>query len=346
MTFLEAPVIHENRTKSSFPELPTSLESARGYTRKLNDYLFDNFPARVYLISWINHLRYQIGYSSISKVFVGYDGWLFYNSGDHFSQLRQNSAPTKNVTITASALVSNYLRYKRDNIDFLFISPPNKEIIYPEFIPTWLQSEKYFSNSMLISNEISRNTDAVFYVDMIDPMQRLKLFMPSILMYSKFDTHWTDKGALLAYLLILNHWKSIDNTKVPSLSLSDTSAVAENNFTAPKDVANMLGIGRYVDSQYAQITEVQTFQPKSIMYLTKAHNWDSDKVINTGNFGPTLLLIGDSFSTNLIPLLARNFGRIVFSHHQNGFFRDDLIEKYHPSYIILEVIESGAVYVK
>jgi hypothetical protein len=184
-----------------------------------------------------------------------------------------------------------------------------------------------------------------FYLDILGAMQTLKLSMPSVSMYSKFDTHWTDKGALLAYLLILNHWQAIENGKCLSLAMSDASVGEVKNLAAPKDIANMLGVGKYVDSQYAPIPEIQSFQPKSVMYPTRFKNWDSDKVINTGNSGPTLLLVGDSFSTNLIPLLARNFGKIVFSHHQHGFFRADLIDKYHPTHILLEVIESGAIYV-
>lgn len=346
LRFIDTPVIIENRVKSSFPDIPTSLESASGYARKLNDYLTDHFPARIYMISWINDLRYKIGYSTTPKVFVGDAGWLFYDDGSHLPQLRQTSLPTENVKLAASALSVHYLNYKKANIEFVFISAPTKEIVYPEYLPSWLKTEKYFPNSVLMRQEILHNSDPGFFPDLISAMQQLKLSTPSAQLYSKFDTHWTDKGALLAYLLILDRWRSIDNTARSRLSLSDTLVGLNDNFPPPKNLAYMLGIAGYKDAQHAQIAEVQNFQPKSVRYLTKSETWDADRVISTGNSGPTLLLVGDSFSTNLIPLLARNFETIIFAHHQKGFFREDLVKEYQPSFVLLEVIESGAIYVR
>lgn len=57
--------------------------------------------------------------------------------------------------------------------------------------------------------------------------------------------------------------------------------------------------------------------------------------------GPVLVMTGNSFSNACLPLFERSFIRIVFSHHQNGFFRPDLIERFKPDAVLLEVIESG-----
>jgi alginate O-acetyltransferase complex protein AlgJ len=78
-----------------------------------------------------------------------------------------------------------------------------------------------------------------------------------------------------------------------------------------------------------------------VEFLTDTHDWTGDRVIDTGSAGPVLMLTGDSFSNPWLPLLEASFSRIVVSHHQNGFFRPDLIQRFHPDAVLLEVIESG-----
>jgi hypothetical protein len=56
---------------------------------------------------------------------------------------------------------------------------------------------------------------------------------------------------------------------------------------------------------------------------------------------PSLLMTGDSFSNELLPFLLPHFSRVVFSHHQDGFFRDDLVTQFSPDVVLLEVFEPG-----
>jgi hypothetical protein len=62
----------------------------------------------------------------------------------------------------------------------------------------------------------------------------------------------------------------------------------------------------------------------------------------TGNSdGPTLLMTGDSFSNEILPFLLPHFSRIIFAHHQDGFFRDDLLAQFNPDVVVIEVFEPG-----
>jgi hypothetical protein len=69
-------------------------------------------------------------------------------------------------------------------------------------------------------------------------------------------------------------------------------------------------------------------------------------VIETGLTGkPVLLLVRDSFSLALVPFLESHFSRIVLVHLQDGFWRPDMVERFHPDVVISEVVESGAPFV-
>ena len=53
----------------------------------------------------------------------------------------------------------------------------------------------------------------------------------------------------------------------------------------------------------------------------------------------------DSFSAALLPFLEGHFSRIVLAHNQDGFWRTDLIERFHPDVVVSEVVESGTRYI-
>ena len=49
----------------------------------------------------------------------------------------------------------------------------------------------------------------------------------------------------------------------------------------------------------------------------------------------------DSYSNELLPFLYPHFSRIVLSHDQDGFWRPDLIDRFKPDIVVLEVVEPG-----
>nr|QQZ50462.1 hypothetical protein JKL49_02210 [Phenylobacterium glaciei] len=65
-------------------------------------------------------------------------------------------------------------------------------------------------------------------------------------------------------------------------------------------------------------------------------------MVDTGLAGkPTLLLTRDSFSNALTPFLLGHFSRVVLTHIDDGFWRQDLIDRFHPDLVMLEVQEHG-----
>ena len=65
-------------------------------------------------------------------------------------------------------------------------------------------------------------------------------------------------------------------------------------------------------------------------------------MIDTGEVGkPVLLMTRDSFSNEIQSLLYPHFSRLILAHNQDGFWRQDLIDRFKPDIVILEVIEPG-----
>src|ERR1043165_821225 len=78
---LVRPEIVENRVLAGLPKFPKRLSELGAYSKDMDAYISDNFPARPYFISALNYLRYKAGYSGTSRILVGNDGWLFYDDG-------------------------------------------------------------------------------------------------------------------------------------------------------------------------------------------------------------------------------------------------------------------------
>ncbi len=346
LSFIGNPELNENRIYAQFPEKPKTFVELKKYPSSLSAYIADNFGARSFFISWVNYLRYKLGYSALSKVYVGDNGWLFYDNGTHFSQLRQNHRSLDAFKGPAQSIFNQSQGYKNRGIEFLLITPPNKEIVYPELLPQWLRVGGYLANSVMLRKSIDRLGADSFYLDLLTPLSFHAHSSNPTLVYSPFDTHWTDIGALLSSRLILEAWFGKINLSPRSSIQYEYVKFVDNKLSLPQDLAYMLGIARFVDQQFPRLIMVKDFQPKKVEFLTDKKDWTADRIIFTESVGPTLLLVGDSFSTSLIPLFAPYFSRIVFSHYQSGFFRDDLVDKYHPKYILLEVQEGGIPFIR
>jgi hypothetical protein len=76
--------------------------------------------------------------------------------------------------------------------------------------------------------------------------------------------------------------------------------------------------------------------------LTASTDWTAPHVVDTGQAGkPVLLMTMDSFSNAFVPFLYSHFSRIVLAHNQDGSWRPDLVERFHPDIVITEVVENG-----
>jgi len=79
-----------------------------------------------------------------------------------------------------------------------------------------------------------------------------------------------------------------------------------------------------------------------ITHLDAKTDWTGLRLIETGQTGkPVLLITLDSFSNALMPFLYSHFSRIIAAHNQDGFWRPDLIERFQPDIVAMEVLENG-----
>jgi hypothetical protein len=152
--------------------------------------------------------------------------------------------------------------------------------------------------------------------------------------YRRTDTHWTKLGALAAY-----------NAVVQALARPDWSIDAARvfqgfEFVPGGDLARMLGVSADVGDIDARI-DLAAYAPPPL--ATAAFDTGRERgghLTTTGRAGPTVLVLGDSFTehywTDYFGLYA---SRYVWFHHEFCGFDPARIEALHPDIVILAPTE-------
>ncbi len=251
----------------------------------------DHFFFRQELISVGNRLSAKLfNTSGTDKVILGKDGWLFFEETmDDYTGLngltdRELFSLTNNLS-----LMSEYA--ENNDKEFLFVPAPNKNTLYPRFMPATGIVAETTDAQRLFAYLDKRN---VPYVDLFTAFRK-----ETSVLYFANDSHWNSQGAALAADCI-NKAFGVD-----SRYYSDSFAKKEA-YTG--DLYTMLYpafCGREENPVYGgQLT--YTFNGKA----TKP---DSITLETTGQGTKKLLAYRDSFGNLLYPYLANSFGEARFS---------------------------------
>lgn len=331
---LPKPDLREGRTLAPAPDLSGDLTEVR---RQTDAYVADNFPARRHLISTLNFARLQLGVSGSDKVLIGRESWLFYNDGSLLGhgrgvgRLGEDAARSHLMSIQARA---EYLQAR--NAGYLVVAPPVKEAIYPELAPAWfrLDPTRYSNAVAELANEAMPGR--VLHLE--SAMAAAKA--AGITTFSRHDTHWTGDGAYVGYQAIMQALRA-QGLRQATRPLSDFRA-NDTNPKRPRDLAQMIGVAGFVPIRYRAYEDPAAATWKTTWLGGARRDFTAPQIIDTGAVGkPVLMMQRDSFSIALLPFLTGHFSRVVLTHIDDGYWRPDLIERFKPDFVILEVQEAG-----
>ena len=327
----------ENKTLESFPQIFTENGLNKHIAYQLIEWFEDNLGLREEAIvtrrSIINNIYHQ---SANTRVEEGLDGFLFLND-DNNLQIASGTYPDFDSNVL-ERINNNLIKandYLKDlDIDFVFMSPPSKTSIYPEYIQSGDYTVRITPSDDII-NYLSTNSD----IKLVNLKQTLlKEKDGSDLLYFKSDTHWNYVGRYIAYEEIIN--------KFNEYGLCETSPVDVEYFD---------------DEVYGDLYRIISSKSKEECKNYKIINQSAYKVVDGEDYetfseflynsdqikgsyykndevsGKNLMIFGDSMMNCLLPLLAENFEEVIFvwSYEIN----EDMIDYYMPDIVILDVSE-------
>lgn len=297
------------------PVWPRQLDDWLNLSQRIDAYLRDHFGLRHEMIrAWsvVSHLWLRSGNESAQ---VGYDGWLFYRSDNLVRQSAGLLVRQSRVIETADIIRSTHANLAARGIKFIFASPPNSATIYPDKLPEWgRNSGRQTEYGMLLEALAARGVPAV---DLRPPLRAARaggaVFYPH-------DTHWSPRGYVAAYNAI------VASTGHGEMQHDLNVVLSPPHQRYGGDLARMLGIQNDVTQEVQELvlptpkTEWLDAQPRPT-FLSTPEQPD----------GPTILVLGDSFTwARFPPLVTAKGRRFGWTRHARCSFEWKWIEELHP----------------
>jgi len=294
---------------------------------------------------------YPLGISQDSRALIGYNNWLYLDS-----EYQDKNTPVSDVKSLQNLGLRIGAALEQWNAFFLahqipvfaILVAPNKASIYPEFLPAWASSR----SSILKQGWIPEPARALYF----DPSQFLiqeKRIHTSPLYYQT-DTHWNALGAGLAFQAFANQ---VSN-RAPEIRWphAQTFDLVNNPLRPGGDLANLLRLSNTLSDHSAILRGLSTpvttvridYDTQTIRYQGGNSPFAStDKPIEIQSTGALnhkkVLWLSDSFGTELTPMMAMTFDRILFIHWDEGIRPGgrlaELITKWKPDYVFFTVAE-------
>jgi alginate O-acetyltransferase complex protein AlgJ len=330
----------EKRALASFPALPDSWEKISEFPREFEKFFNDHFGFREILINrYQREMKKRFGKIISPKAIEGEKGWLFF-TGDNVTKNFRGEIPLNELEIQTFI---NSCQHKKDwlaqkNIPYLLVMVPNKQSIYPEYLPESLQVMKGQTRyEQMIEHFKGKLPD--YYLDLYKPLFKAK---QQYQIYSKSDTHWNSLGAKHGYEIILERIRKSTSKKHLQPVFTFSGKWEENSIDG--DLAVMLGMADKFKEKHPRLETSKkcaaysdfTYKINNISknpiakpFITKCHEAELKAVI-----------FRDSFFSVLEPMLSENCKQAIYIWDR---FSEEtmsvILQDFKPDIVIEERVE-------
>jgi hypothetical protein len=315
----------------SQPGFPRSLADAQDFADHFMAFYRDHFGLRNTLIHELAVLGPRsFDISDHTSAFVGKDGWLFHRApGDlnlmGFRGLSPLTPEQLDAWQKALEGINTYLTEKK--IPYLVFICPEKQDIYPEFMPDGLPVPGSRSHLDDLIDRLQKTHSPVHIIDIRPQLLEAKTHER---LFKKTDTHWNDLGAYVAYCAL---------TKQIAAALPGRNIVAHTRAEfdlrtstgESGDLARILSLSSSYAEENLQLIPrfpVHEFEPTEIEDHRTTFADDPNL--------PRLLMFQDSFATALKPMFAPHFSQAQYFRRT---FDPQLVLTGHPDIVISEFTE-------
>lgn len=320
----------EGRTLSPAPALPHSLQQWRALPRELDRFLADHFGLRAQLIRTHGTLRYAIRLPADLRVIIGRDRWLFLNGDGTIEQATGQLLREAAIAKFADHAADLQKRLRTKNTRLLVSIPPNSSTINRSRLPAWAAVKPAVSEYDLMMKALDAR--GVAAVDLRPPLLAANSVHPT---YRRTDTHWNQLGALVAYGAV------VEALHQPGWAIDPDRVLRGFKPVPGGDLARLLAVSDDVTDEDASI-DLSAYNPPpapSISSIETQFESGGD-LIDTGRAGPTVLVIGDSFTRVFWQdYFSLHAGKYIWMHHELCNFNINVVERYSPDIVILAPAE-------
>ncbi len=323
-------IFKEGRRLAPEPLPPASLGEWAVLPGQIDAYLRDHFGLRHTMIQLHKDLtKPMLGFGG-SEVLVGRDGRMFYLGGDAVRQSAGLVLRDQKLADSANLLAGMRDALEKRGIGFLVTVPPSTSSIYQDDLPIWAQSHgKKTEYDLFLQNLAARRIKTI---DLRPALRAASLQGKAYLLH---DSHWTPRGAIAGFNAV------VEADAHPDWRLDLPGALGPPEERKGGDLARLLG---------EQDEATETVEPLALPQVGEDAALSQDvmpaHVITTRKPGPTILVIGDSFTASYFPaMLAPHVGRAIWVHYyyRGCGFDWTLIDKFRPDEVWWVPVERAII---
>jgi hypothetical protein len=327
------PPPSENRLLAAFPQRPDGMAGLKKFQSGWEAYFNDHFGCRKVLVMWHNKLKWALFEEKNARnVLVGTGGWMFASEKrmiEHFCGALQFTEPELNDWQKLLERRRDWLAQR--GIKYLFVLAPDKQSIYPEYLPAWLKD----LGGQTKVDQFFAHMKAHSTVEVLDLRPALLAAKKSAPVYLKTDTHWNQFGIFIAYEKVV---QTLAQHQLPGLvSVALDAFDRTNRIEAGGDLVNLRGI------------RISMAESNAVFFTPKPELPVLEKFVPTGEHvmdlaiaknprGSGLAIVNtDSFGRGWIPFLSYQFGEVDYywQYHLDA----KQIGQKHPVVVVNEMIE-------
>lgn len=307
----------ENRNKEAWPENTLLTSNFTRYTAQVNRFMSDHIGLRESLLRLHAKFQYRILNKTVSnKAVIAENGWLFY--AEHNVLKNASESPFFGEQ-EAIAWLTPMLDYQRlielNGGKLIVVLVPEKHHVYSEHLPNGYRYTRENRRADII--EQASNASGITVINLLDAMLAEKEVGK---LYLKSDSHWTQRGAYVGYRELVKELQK-ENPNIPFNPWSTLKKI--DPIRESGDLAALLNLSDEFEEDDERHIPVHK-QP--------------GVVIETANH-PSLLLVGDSFSSRLHDFLPSSFIGTLFVHHHFRSLPTAVVAKRTPDIVVVEIIE-------
>ncbi len=318
MPFVKSDASDEKRRLSDAPKIKDDNGNINfEYFDEFETYFSEHFAFRQQLVTLDGRLKSTVfGTSPNDDVIVGKNGWLYYGETvNDFLNIDTLSDRGVNNIKNNLEMMNNYC--EQNNARFIFTIAPNKNSVYPEYMPFNYSPTENKGNYEKLSESFE---DDFPFCDMKEVILNTESNIP---LYHKKDTHWNNLGAYAGHARLL---EMLGREKCPSgnWTIRNDHQGDLADMIYPSEKPDDMQIYSDYEYKYQYLGHFRAFDDMSIKTFCEGKN---------GN----LLMYRDSYGEAILPFMAECFGSAEFT--RTVPYRMDGIGENGADTVILEIVE-------
>ena len=328
----------EQRKLAAMPSIVDKDGINREFTSQFESWICDNLGGRNDAVVLDERVLYKYFHSTPSRSNYKLGPGEVYNYATasiikSYQHLDLKSEDSLKTIAKAYQYVYDYV--KPQGTQMYYFQCWDKQSIYPEYFPDTIIQHGDISKTDQIVDTLTKRTD----ICVVSPKQALIDYKSEYPTYSKWGdpTHWTQRGAYIGYLELINAINANNNNKYKVLGEEDYDITVEDDGRVLYSTVKKVDMLEHFNIKEPK-AKLSDEEPKWLSTWAKNSRriYYNDEVDNDD----TLLIMGDSyFDGFLYDDLAESFHKVVqvWGTYSNNI--KPVIDEYKPNIIIIENAE-------